>query len=471
MLDRLRHLPYSTPEEYHSKVSEAALALGSAASALTQLEAAHAASGHRPGRKRHRTLEVYPTGDGSLDFAKIQNAVDISSPGDRILLKSGIFRACGAVWLWKDVAVEGEQGAVIEGTTHAHGKAIADPSLNGGFIITNGTNAEIRNISFRLLYFAVASHDGFNSLVFEENNCEDVYHSVYVTAKEGGPSLSVRCNRISVSSLNPHSPRCRLNFYEESHLFGIYCHGPVKALIEGNKLEIKELTNRQPFHAIAAFCSGGSALIRDNLFKGWHSALSLHSCVSPIISGNEISGLCEDADLRPIGVLLGKCDNAAVVANTISNRGLGSGAIGIAFSACRSGRVLENKLSLARDAEAGILIYRGGDALVGQNSVMGSLSCPVGLFGDQSEDSRGNILFHNSLDGQIRMRYASENTVLGRKHKRGGDSENSLVGYEARITDSSGPGFGELDYNRHRRAMEHVGRKAWPSVPDSYSQK
>jgi nitrous oxidase accessory protein NosD len=473
-LNRLRNLPYNTAAEYHSKVSEAALALGNAASALTQLEAAYAASRHRSGQPRHRTLEVYPTGDGSRDYAKIQKAVDIASSGDRILLKSGVFRASGAVWVWKDVALEGESGTVIEGTTQHHGKVIADPALNGGFIVTNGASVEIRNIGFRLLYFAAASQGGFNSLVFEDNSCEDVYHCVYVTAADDRMqhSLRARCNRISVSSLNPQSSRCRLNFYEESHLFGIYCQGPVRALIEGNRMEVNELTNRQPFHAIAAFCSEGcSAVIRDNLFKGWHSAVSLHGCPSPIVSGNEIHGLCEDAEFKPIGMLLGNCDSAAVVANRISNRGLGSGAIGIALAGCNSGRVLDNHLSLARDAEAGILLYRGNDSLLGQNSVAGSHSCSLGLFGDQSEDAKRNILFGNSLEGraEIRMRYASENTVLGQKPKRNEEDGNSLLGYEARMADAAAPRLEGLDHGRHRRVMDHAGRKRWPEQPVSRS--
>ncbi len=487
---------YASPGEYHAKLSEAATCFGNAACALAQLEAVRAASRIRSSRAPHRTLEVSPTGDGSLDYAKIQAAIDLAAPGDRILLKSGAFRASGAVFVWKDVSIEGEPGAAIEGTLHHNGRVVADPAQNGGFLLVSGCSAEIRNITFRNLYFAAASHSGFAALVFEDNACEDVYQSVYLSCAAGDPgspggparpgvrgspvspsgsrpSLCARCNRISYSSLSPHSSRCRLNFYDESHLFGFYCGGPMDALIEGNRLEVAELTNRQPFHAVGAVCSGGcSAVVRDNLFKGWHSAIAVHDSEAPIICGNEINGMCEDAEFRPIGMLVRNCGGATVVSNRISNRGLGAGAIGIALSGSGRGRVLDNHLSLARDAGAGILVYRASGAVVGQNSVSGSMHCSIGIYGDQSEDATGNLLFGNSLEGkaEIKMCYASDNTIIGNRPGRADDGGNSLLGYRAEETGASPPRLGELDYGRHQRMLDHAGRKQWPEVPAGYSR-
>ena len=474
LLRMMKRRRYGSLAEYYSKLSAATDAFGNAAAAISQIEASHMAAHPGSSLPKRRTLWVSPTGDPGQDFPKIQSAIDHASPGDRILLKSGVFRSAGVVWIWKDIALQGEPGTIIEGTLHHGGKAIADPAANGGFIIVGNPEVEMQNLHFRHLYFAVASHGGLGRLVFEDNSCEDVYHSVYISAGKGGcAELIARCNRVIISSLNPLSSRCRFNFYEESHLFGFYCDGNVRAVLEANHLEVKELTGSQPFHAIGVFCSGGSAVVRDNFFKGWHAPITLHGISSPIIHRNSIHGVCEDSEYKPIAISLRDCEEPVVLSNSIMSRGLGSEATGIVSSGSRRGRIIDNRISLGQGANSGILVYRSNGMLVGQNSISDTLKCPIGLFGDQSEDVRENIIFSNNIEGpaDIKLAYASGNTILGRKGGAGSDSGNALMGYEVEVAGEMPARLDQEDASRHQRIFDHLGRKAWPAVPDKYSQK
>jgi len=474
LLRELKKRRYGSASEYYAKVSAAADALGNAATALSALEASQRSSHPGSMLPKHRTLWVTPTGDPAQDFPKIQSAIDHASPGDRILLKSGVFRSAGVVWVWKDISLTGEPGTVIEGTTHLGGKVIADPSMNGGFVIVGDAEAEVQNVHFRHLFFAVASHGGARRLVFEDNVCEDVYHSVYLSAGIGaGTELLARCNRVEISSLNPLSSRCRFNFYDEGHLFGFYCSGGVRAIIEGNHLEVKELTGAQPFHVVGVFCSGGRAVIRDNFFKGWHAPVTVHDSVSPIIHRNQVHGMCEDPEYKPIGIFLRNCDAPVVCSNCIASRGLGLGAIGITASGSKRGSIMDNRISLGQGAGSGILVFRSNGMLVGQNSIAGMLDCPIGLFGDQSEEVRENLVFSNSIEGDadVKLAYASDNTILGQKGAMGSDSGNAFMGYSVEISGEIPSRLDKEEVSRHQRIFDHIGRKAWPPVPDKYLPK
>jgi len=475
LMRALRRRTYRSPAEYYGKVSLAAAAFGNAASALAELESAFSPKPPQPPLPMARTLEVSPTGDPAEDFRKIQAAVDNAAPGDRILLKQGVFASAGVVWLPKDIVIEGEPGAIIEGATHHGGKVIADPAANGGFVVSGGSSAEIRNVHFRRLYFAVASHSGFGRLVLEDNVFEDVYHSVYLSAVRGGEeaALVARCNRLFITSLNASSSRCRLNFYDESHLFGFYCAGKMGVVLEGNHLEVRELTGSSPFHAVAIACSESSAAaVRDNFIKGWHAPITVHHVLSPVIHRNEIHGLCEEPEHKPVAIFLRGCQDPLVCSNRITSRGLGAGAVGITASETRKGRIFGNMIRLGRGAGGGILVCRSNGLLIGQNEVGGGLACPIGLFGDQSEDVRGNLVFSNSLDGnaEIKMCYASENTVIGPRAARSQDQQrNALVGYSVEAGEALS-GMASSHYLRHKRVHEHEGRKIWPRVPGRYSQ-
>jgi len=206
LLDLKRTL-VSSRSEYFRRISLAASAIGKAASKLAAIEAKHTTNPKKMHNPQH-TLEVHPTDDGADDFRKIQDAVDNASPGDRIVLKNGVFRSSGVIWVWKDLLIEGEdKNATIEGMTYEHGKVVADPSLNGGFIVATDADVEIRNLTFRRLYFAVSSFGSqpCGHLLFENNDCEDVFHSVFFQGN--GPALAARNNKIipqdagSVSSM------------------------------------------------------------------------------------------------------------------------------------------------------------------------------------------------------------------------------------------------------------------------------
>ena len=461
----LKNTRYRSQAEYFESISNAAELFGNAAMALSRLEASHLAAGQITQLHMSRTLEVTPTGNPEKDYRKIQFAIDHANPGDRVLLKSGIFRSAGVVWVWKDISIEGEPGAVLEGTTQHSGKVIADPSINGGFILIGNPNVEIKNIHFRHLYFAIAS-GSFNSILLLNNFFEDIYQSVYLNSGTG--TLVARNNQFLITSLNQLSTRCRLNFFDESHLFGFYCNGAIRAVLENNRLEISELTGSQQFHVIGVYCSGKeAALIRGNFFKGWHAPIAMHHSRHATIINNEIHGMCEDSEYRPIGIFLKNCHEPVVCSNAITNRGLGTGAIAIAASGTKKGRILANRINMSRDANAGIMIHKSNGMMVGQN-IVGAIPCPIGVFGDQSEDVKENLLFCNIIEGNadIQMAYASDNTVIGPSNNALGDRENALIGYNVEITDGMP---GRLDeVSRHQRVFEHIGRNVWPAVPKKY---
>ena len=89
----LKKTRYRSQAEYFERISNAAELFGNAAMALSRLEASHLAAGQRAQLHKARTLEVTPTGNPEKDYRKIQFAIDHANPGDRVLLKSGIFRS------------------------------------------------------------------------------------------------------------------------------------------------------------------------------------------------------------------------------------------------------------------------------------------------------------------------------------------------------------------------------------------
>lgn len=457
VLKELRKRSYSSAEEYHEKISAAASAFGEAALKLARIEADHFLNRSLK-LPKERTLEVHPTGDATVDFAKIQNAVDNASPGDRILLKPGVFKSGGAVWVDKDLSIEGAAGATIEGTTHHRGKVVADPDSNGGFILYKNPKVEIRNLDFRNLYFAVASRDDheLDKLFFENNICEDVYHSVYAA---GRSELTARNNRILITSLNPASSKCRFNFYDESHVFGFYCDG-ADAFLQGNHLEVLELSASQPFHAVGTFCAAGKAVVSNNFYKGWHAPVVIHDSHSPVVFENEVHGLSEDSQFSPVAISLRDCKHPHVCLNHIKSRNLGSGGAGISVSNADRGSLIGNSVDLV-DGENGLVLHKSNKMIVGRNR----LSCPLALFGDQTEDVKGNLLFGNSVDHRIELKinYASGNTLIGKSARRAGDEMNVLLGSGSVFEEASPARLGKEDLERRGRMFEHLNRRVWPS--------
>jgi len=468
LLDLKRTL-VSSRSEYFRRISLAASAIGKAASKLAAIEARRNTNPKKMHNPQH-TLEVHPTDDGADDFRKIQDAVDNASPGDRIVLKNGVFRSSGVIWVWKDLVIEGEdKNATIEGMTYEHGKVVADPSLNGGFIVATDADVEIRNLTFRRLYFAVSSFGSqpCGHLLFENNDCEDVFHSVFFQGN--GPALAARNNKIIITSLDNNSSRCRFSFFDESHVSGFYCDGNPGSVIEKNHLEVMELSDKQPFHAIGAFCSDcGNAAVKNNFFKGWHAPLIIHGSDS-LVHNNEIHGLCEDSEHEPIGIMLRGCDDPFISANRISSRNLGKNAVGIAVMGAKKGFVIDNHISLS-DAEGGILLHKSHGMIISNNTVDGKLGCPIGLFGDQNEHVTGNVLFGNECDGeaQIMMHYAADNAVIGAGEDKSDEEENVLLGYESDVSHESKPLWGADDHKRQKRVSEHIGKKKWPEIPERY---
>ena len=448
---------FPSKKAYFKALCSAAGIIADASVRIAQEESAFH-KGRVGSRKHRKTIEVHPSEDASADFRNIQNAIDRAWPGDRILLKSGIFRSGSVAWVWKDLAIEGEKGTVIEGSKE-RGKVIADPSANGGFIIIRGSSVQIRNIHFRNLYFAVASLEGKGRLDFRSNVCEDVYHSAYLS----GPSLIAEGNRVVVSSLDNSSASCRFSFYDESHIFAFHCAGD--ALIENNHIEVRELIESQPFHSIGVFCSLGTAIVRNNLFKGFHAPLVLHECDCPIVMENRFIGLAQDPDHSPVAISLADCIDPLVSSNNIMcrlSRGCGIYAFGNS-----KGKILSNNIGIA-DSDSAIVIHSSNDFIVGMNNT----GCPIGIFGNQSEDASGNLVFSNSIESesQLMLAYAKGNTVIGEHSENTELLDNALLGHYSCMSDELCKEL-EADANRRRHRISEHGRKPWPPVPERYGEQ
>jgi len=464
MVRNLSKREYSSEEEFHEAISKSLSALAKASEKLSRAEAAHLSRSKAGSNHKERTWEVYPSDDSTQDYSRIQQAIDNAAPGDRILLKSGTFHCGGVLWVWKDLCIEGERGTQIKGMTHHHGKVVAEPAQNGGFILLGNPFVEIRNLEFRNLFFAAASHDEheLDHLVFEGNTCEDVYHSVYLSGS--GSELTARGNRIIVTSLNNNSARCRFNFYEESHVFGFYCHGNSRAIIENNILEVKELIDSQPFHAIGAFSSAGKSFLINNDFKGWHSSIVVDSSAA-FIHDNTIHGICSDPDFAGVGIRLHNCIHPSVSSNSMTNRNLGQGAIGIDVTEGQKGRIFNNSIHLG-EGESSIMLHRSDEFLVGRNT----LDSPITIFGHQSRDVSGNVMFENEVKHSIelKMNYAKDNLFIGSKRMKIDEKDNLVLAGRV-YEEAQEAGVDSVSRARHERLFEHVNRKVWPRVPDIYS--
>jgi hypothetical protein len=452
---------YSSEEEYHEVLSNALKALANASEKLARAESSYFSKSKERSNHKNRTLEVYPSDDSTGDYSRIQQAIDNAAPGDRVLLKSGVFRSSGTIWVWKDLTIEGEMGSTIQGTTHHHGKVIADPQTNGGFILLGNPFVEIKNLHFKNLYFAAASNDNheLDHLVFENNVCEDVYHSVYISGK--GSELTARNNKVLVTSLKNSSTRCRFNYYEESHVFGFYCNKNSSAVIENNVLEVRELTDSQPFHAVAVFCSGEKSFLINNNFKGWHSSIVVDNSQA-FIHDNRIHGVCSDSQFQGIGISLQNCSQPSVSSNQLISRNLGSGAIGISASDTKKGRIINNEIDLS-EGENSIMLHKSDHFLVGGNK----LNSPIAIFGQQSRDVSGNVVFDNVVDHtiELKMNYASGNTFIGSKRKKIDDKDNLVLAGHV-YEEISDAGVEQNSKARQQRIFDHINRKIWPNVPD-----
>jgi nitrous oxidase accessory protein NosD len=451
-LKSLNERAYNSKIEYHETLSTAAGIIAQMAADLAYAEADQASLVKK---KNHRkTIEVYPADDPVADFKNIQNAIDRAWPNDRVLLKSGTFKSCGVLWICKDIIIEGEKGAIIEGQKD-RGKVVANPATNGGFVLIRNPRVEMRNLHFKNLYFAITSldHHELDSLLLENNTFEDVYHSVYLSGIDS--TLVAKGNKIRISSLDQNSSS-KFNFYDESHIFGIYCSGIRQAIIEDNKIEIANLAKSSQFHSIGVYCSLGECIIRDNYFKGLHAPLVLHELDSPIILNNQFYGMSSDSIHKPVAIMLEHCIHPVVCSNKVTcklSKGSGIHAINNTH-----GKILSNELDL-HNAESGIILHQSDNFIIGKNEIRKRADCSIGIFGNQSVNTQGNLVFSNAIETELLMAYAKGNTVIG---------EDILLSDSNKISRMLTNEL-EMDANRRReRIAEHLDRKRYPDVPNRY---